>query len=158
MTRGVGQHTVLLSDAGIGVPADTFDPVVRLEQTSNPDAPFAVTRVGSTVYSFLGMPGAAPNGKWGTLNPKNEPIWVLNNPDGGPVDTGALGPLRAAALFPVEGESDAFAVMGARHAFLQGSTTALHVAQPLAPGEEFVALSMSVEGAAMGAMGSAWRS
>ncbi|WP_095988281.1 MYXO-CTERM sorting domain-containing protein [Cystobacter fuscus] len=148
MTRGNEQHTVLLSGAGIDVPADTFEPVVRLELTSKPDAPFAVTRVGSKIYSFLGSSSVVPNGKWGTLNPKSEPSWFLDNPDGG-----SVGPLRAVALFPVEGSSVPFAVMGARHAFLQGSTTSLHVAQPLEPGEELVALSMGVEGGGDGGHG-----
>ncbi|OJH37041.1 hypothetical protein BON30_31660 [Cystobacter ferrugineus] len=149
VTIGSQQHTALLSGAGIGVPTDTFESVVRVEKGSSRDAPFGVTRVGSTVYSFIGFPGASPDGKWGTLNPKGETPWFLDDPDSGEV--------RAVELFAVEGASFPFAVLGAKHAFIQGSNNAsshpLRVVQPLQAGEELLALSMNVEAGGDGGYG-----
>ncbi|EPX57158.1 hypothetical protein D187_006912 [Cystobacter fuscus DSM 2262] len=139
-TYGNNQHTLLLSDAGLATPANTFSPVLALEQGSTRGAPLAVMRVGDSVYSVIGVLGSTTEGRWETIPFKDSGRWVLGALDAGPV--------QAVELFPVEGASVPFAMVGTRHAFIQGSldneTPRLDAVQRLAAGEELVALSMNV--------------
>ncbi|WNG18215.1 MYXO-CTERM sorting domain-containing protein [Cystobacter fuscus] len=140
VTDGQKQHTLYLSDAGLTTPADTFSAVLSLDQDSRWGAPFAVARVGDSVYSVIGVSGSVPAGMWEAIPSRTRGEWKLGTPEAGLV--------QAVELFPVQGKPVPFAMVGARHAFIRGSldntTPPIEVVQELGAGEELVALSMNV--------------